>query len=216
MTTLPILYSFRRCPYAMRARLALAVSGQTCELREIDLKARPLELLSASPKGTVPVLVLPDGEVLDESLAIMEWTLGNHDPEGWLPTDEETWRVTRAWIAANDGDFKLHLDRYKYASRKPGGVAEEHRDQAAVWLQSLEARLVAQPCLAGAGPGLADMALAPFVRQFAFTDRDWFDQQPWPHLLAWLGDFLASARFARIMHKHAVWAPGDAPLVYGG
>ena len=160
----------------------------------------------------MPVLVLPDGEDLAESLAIMEWTLGNHDPEGWLPTREAAWRETRDWIAANDGDIRFHLDRYKYACRAPGGGSEEHRSLAAAWLQSLDERLATQPFLAGVGPGLLDAALAPFVRQFDFADREWLVEQPWQHLLAWHEAFLDSACFASVMAKHAVWAPGDAPV----
>ncbi|WP_096662324.1 glutathione S-transferase [Polaromonas sp. AET17H-212] len=214
MGALPILYSFRRCPYAMRARLALAVSAQPYELREVVLRNKPAELLAASPKGTVPVLLLAGGEVLDESLDIMRWALGRHDPAQWLappgaPPDEMA-----ALIAANDGDFKRHLDRYKYPHRHAdesggadaAGFALAHRTQAARWLAQLDARL-AGGWLLGSRASLADMALLPFVRQFAHTDADWFATQPWPRLQGWLVAFEASALYAGVMQKQAPWQP---------
>lgn len=211
MGALPILYSFRRCPYAMRARLALAVSAQPYELREVVLRNKPADMLAASPKGTVPVLVLPGGEVLDESLDIMRWALGRHDPAQWLappgaPPDEMA-----ALIAANDGDFKRHLDRYKYPNRhadKSGGDAADfalkHRTEAAHWLAQLDTRLTGG-WLFGTQASLADMALLPFVRQFAHTDPVWFAAQPWPRLQAWLIAFEASDLYAGVMQKHAPW-----------
>lgn len=202
---LPILYSFRRCPYAIRARLALAVSEQACVHREVDLKQRPPELYAASPKGTVPVLVFGDGVVLEESLEIMHWTLGNHDPSCWLPSSEEQRAQTAALIAACDGDFKHNLDRYKYASRHPGSQAEDHRELASEFLRELERHLAGGPYLLGSACSLADMAIAPFVRQFAFTDREWFDSRAWPHLREWLERFLASELFTGVMVKHPVW-----------
>lgn len=206
--TLPILYSFRRCPYAMRARLALMASGTVCHLREVSLKAKPAALLEASPKGTVPVLVLPDGEIIAESLEIMRWSLGRSDPLGWLTRDAPE------LIARNDGPFKHDLDRYKYPDRH-GSDALAHRQSALAFLLTLEARLADAGQLCGAEPGLADMAIMPFIRQFAATDPPWFAAQPMPHLQRWLDGHLHSALFAAIMLRVPPWAPGDAPMVWG-
>lgn len=206
-TALPVLYSFRRCPYAMRARLALQVSGQGVEHREVELKNKPAEMLRTSAKATVPVLVLSDGLVLEQSLDIMRWALARHDPEAWLPADAASLTEADALIAANDGDFKYHLDRYKYPHRYglPDGLA--HRDLAREFLNSLQQRLTRTAFLNGAHFGLADAAIAPFVRQFAHTDKVWFAAQPWSQLAQWLGDFERSTRFAQVMEKHPVW-PG--------
>lgn len=203
----PILYSFRRCPYAMRARLALAVSQTRCELREIKLGAKAEAMLAASPKGTVPVLHLPDGTVIDESLDIMRWALGRHDPEGWLGRDEP------ALIARNDGAFKHDLDRYKYPDRH-GDDPLLHRDAGSAFLQELEARLLAGPQLCGTARGLADAAIVPFVRQFAAVDRPWFDAQPLPRLRAWLAWHLASDLFGTVMLRVTPWSAGDPPIVF--
>jgi len=204
--TLPILYSFRRCPYAMRARMALSVSGQVLEHREVDLKQRPEQLIAVSPKATVPVVVLADGTVLEESIDVMRWALAQHDPEGWLPSTEEDRATTEALIARNDGDFKQHLDRYKYATRYDDVDPLEHRTAASAILSELDHRLRSGTYLLGDRFTFADAALAPFVRQFAFADKAWFDAQPWPALQQWLESFLSSERFLGIMHKHPVWA----------
>ena len=212
LPVLPVLYSFRRCPYAMRARLALDVSGQPYALREIMLRCKPPELLLASPKGTVPVLVLPNGEVIDESLHIMQWALDWNDPPGWLQNSKHMLFV----IAFNDGAFKHHLDRYKYPQRygdesahhQGSGFADQHRAAGSAWLAKLEAMLTALPgntWLFGQQPSLADMASLPFVRQFARTDATWFAAQPWPALQGWLARFETSALYARVMTKHPLW-----------
>ena len=206
---LPILYSFRRCPYAMRARLALLVSGTRCELREVKLAAKPQAMLDASPKGTVPVLVLPDGQVIAESLEVMQWALARHDPEGWLD------RADSATIQTNDSAFKHHLDRYKYPERH-GSDAAAHRAEGLAILQDLDARLQNSANLMGETRGLTDMALMPFVRQFAETDRAWFDAQPLPGLQAWLHNHLASPLFAAAMVRHAPWQPNDALVLFDG
>ena len=203
----PILYSFRRCPYAMRARLALLISGTTCEIREVKLARKPAELVAASPKATVPVLVLPDGGVIAESREIMTWALARSDPEGWLVRED------RDLIAANDGPFKHHLDRYKYPERH-GSDPQEHRAAALELLRVLEARLTAQANLCGDHRGLTDAALFPFVRQFAETDRAWFDAQPLPHLQAWFARHLASDLFAAIMVRLQPWQAGDTPILF--
>lgn len=201
----PILYSFRRCPYAMRARLALLVSGTTCEIREVKLSRKPAELLAASPKATVPVLVLPEGPVIEESREIMAWALARSDPELWLERED------RDLIAVNDGPFKHHLDRYKYPERH-GSHPEEHRAAGLELLRVLEARLAVQANLHADARGLTDAATFPFVRQFAETDRAWFDAQPLPRLQAWLARHLVSELFAAAMVRLQPWQPGDAPV----
>ena len=207
-TALPVLYSFRRCPYAMRARLALAVSGQICELREVVLRNKPQGLLQASPKATVPVLVLPDGTVLEQSLDIMRWALAKNDPQGWLTPSQGDEAAMLALIAECDGPFKQALDRCKYPSRYPEADAALARAQAVEWLQGLEARLVGQPFLFGDHATLADMAIAPFVRQFAGIDGEWWATQPWPKLHAWLAQWQAGALFESVMPKLDAWVDG--------
>jgi len=199
--TLPILYSFRRCPYAMRARLALASAGVVVELREVVLRDKPDGLRSASPKATVPVLVLPD-QVIDESYDIMRWALGHADPESWLAHHNE------ALIADCDGAFKTALDQYKYGKE---GV-EAAREAAATYLRKLDGILASQPYLSGSERGLTDMAIITFVRQYANVDRPWFDGENWPHLRDWLEIFLASPRFAAIMRKYPKWQNGDVAM----
>ncbi|MXO65031.1 glutathione S-transferase [Altericroceibacterium endophyticum] len=200
-TPLPFLYSFRRCPYAMRGRLALHISATQCEVREIILRDKPQAMLDASPKGTVPVLVLPDGSVLEESLDIMHWALGRNDPEGWLEGEETE------LIATNDGPFKHHLDRYKYATRHDSDP-EEHRAAAQDILMRLEERLSRSAYLCGDQRRMTDCAIFPFIRQFAATDREWFDAQDWPHLKAWLDGLLASPLFKAVMVKRPLWEVG--------
>jgi glutathione S-transferase len=204
--SLPILYSFRRCPYAMRARMALWVAGVTVELREVKLAAKPPALLAASPKGTVPVLVLGDGEVIDQSLDIMRWALGQKDPEGWLAGDDA------GLIAVNDGVFKHHLDRAKYPGRYEEDGMTDHRAAALALLAPLEARLEGAPYLTGETRALTDIALLPFIRQFAAIDAGWFAAQPLPHLQGWLAGLLASDLFAAVMGKYTPWQEGDAPV----
>lgn len=206
----PILYSFRRCPYAMRARLALRVSGVAYEHREVALKAKPAEMLAVSPKGTVPVLCLPTGDVLEQSLDIMWWALAQNDPQAWLPSTPEAWALTHEGIALNDGEFKDHLDRYKYPQRFGLADGLHHRTQAADMLMRWEVRLQAQSFLSGDRWGLLDACVAPFVRQFARTDRTWFDAQPWSQLVQWLVAFENSQAYLAVMHKHPLWVSPQA------
>ena len=192
--TLPILYSFRRCPYAMRARLALLVSEMPFDLHEVKLRDKPAAMLAASPKGTVPVMVLPDGRVIDESIDIMRHALAWRDPEHWLTGDDAD------LIAANDGPFKHHLDRYKYPERHDSDSVE-HRAAALALLGVLEARLARSANLCGDNRTLTDMALMPFVRQFAAVDRDWFDVQNIPGVQRWLAVHLTAPLFVRAMER---------------
>jgi glutathione S-transferase len=208
---LPVLYSFRRCPYAMRARLALHASGLAVEHREIELKNKPARMLAASPKGTVPVMVLPDGTVIDESLDIMRWALQSRDPLHWWPNDLAQLSAAMVWIEENDGAFKKALDRYKYPHRFGLADGNAGRDAGCGLLHRLEALLDKQPYMAGEHQGLCDAALAPFVRQFAHCDKAWFAAQAWPHVVRWLADFEASAAYAAIMHKHSLWVDASLP-----
>ncbi|WP_230772369.1 glutathione S-transferase [Sphingomonas sp. Leaf4] len=205
----PILYSFRRCPYAMRARLALAVSGVRHEVREVRLSAKPNAMLAISPKGTVPVLRTTDGAVIDQSLGVMRWALSLRDADGWLARDDP------ALIARNDGDFKHQLDRYKYPDRH-GSNAARHRDLGLLFLRELDARLAATGQLAGTRMGITDAAILPFVRQFAAVDREWFNTLTLPHLQTWLAAHLASDLFRRIMYRVAPWCPGERIVIMQG
>jgi glutathione S-transferase len=202
----PVLYSFRRCPYAMRARLALAVGAICVELREVKLSAKPDAMLAASPRGTVPVLILPDGQVIEQSIDIMRWALAGQDPEGWLDRDDPE------LIAANDGPFKHHLDRYKYPDRHDAN-AEAHRASGLAFLQQIEKRLTIAKHLCGNARGIADAAIIPFVRQFASVDPDWFAMQPLPRLKYWLSDHLASDLFDAVMLRVPPWSPQDPPVM---
>lgn len=207
--SLPVLYSFRRCPYAMRARMAVRTAGVPVALREVVLRDKPPSLLEVSPKGTVPVLVLGD-RVLEESLDIMRWALACADPEGWLPADEQARADTEALLAANDGPFKHHLDRFKYSTRYAGADPLAHRDAAGQFLDSLEARLVEQPFLLGARRTLADIAIFPFVRQFANADGAWWRTRPYAGVDRWLSGLVADAVFTGVMQKFPQWQDGDA------
>ena len=202
----PILYSFRRCPYAIRARLALWQAGVVVALREVVLRDKPAHLLELSPKGTVPVMRLPDGRVLEESLDIMYWALRQNDPEGWLNAGEGAEQA--ALITRNDIDFKPLLDRYKYAERFPQKPAALWREAAiAAHLADLETRLADRAFLFGDTVSVADAALFPFVRQFAGVDPAWFESAPLPALRRWLKAWLASPLFAAVMVRHRAWQP---------
>lgn len=195
------LYSFRRCPYAMRARMALRYSGVPVDIIEVSLKAKPAEMLAISPKGTVPVLDA-DGQVIDESLEIMRWALAQHDPDSWL-LDGDSFGAL--WmdklIQGNDQVFKVHLNRYKYAERYPEQRMEVYRAEGELFLQKLDELLTDRDYLLAEHLSLADVALLPFVRQFAHVDREWFAQTPYVRLQAWLQRFLESELFTSIMKK---------------
>jgi glutathione S-transferase len=208
MNGLPILYSFRRCPYAMRARMALLISEHVCELREVVLRDKPAELLALSPKATVPVMVLPDGKVIDQSLDIMLWALGRNDPENWLNGHDAT------LIARNDGQFKHHLDRYKYPERHASD-AIEHRSAGLEMLHSLEGRLERATHLCGDARSITDIAIMPFVRQFAATDWAWFAAQDLPQVQRWVHVHEHSALFLASMVRLPQWQNGADPILLG-
>ncbi|QKI88471.1 glutathione S-transferase [Thiomicrorhabdus xiamenensis] len=219
--TFPVLYSYRRCPYAMRARLALYFSGIQVEQREIVFWDKPDEMLAASAKGTVPVLLLPDGEVLEESWDIMCWALKDKQGKSPLyPQDAQQRQLLDQLIAENDADFKQHLDDYKYPElcqkHYPELSAEEGhfkaRAQGEVTLQKLERRLSQSAYLLGAALSVADLAIFPFVRQFAHVDKIWWQRADYPNLKAWLDKQLSSGYFAAVMKNRPVWEAGHLPL----
>ncbi|WP_081285352.1 glutathione S-transferase [Tritonibacter mobilis] len=206
----PILWSFRRCPYAMRARMAVLSAGLEVELREIKLKNKPQAFLAASPSATVPNLQAGDLN-FDESLDIMRWALDQCDPHGLLSMPS----IGETLIAQNDGPFKTALDHTKYATRYPDLDPQSERAQASDFIHSLETRLATHPFLTSDGPTLADIAIFPFVRQFAHIDRAWFDAQPWSNVISWLDGFLQHADFQTAMAKITVWEEGARPYLFG-
>lgn len=202
---LPVLYSFRRCPYAIRARMALHYAGIAVSVREVALRDKPLSLRAASPKATVPVLLLPDGQVIDESRAIMGWALHQNDPAGWLQAGAAG--AAQDWVERNDRDFKPLLDAYKYPGRAGQQEWSDPRARAcAEYIEPLERQLGGARFLFGDTPSWADVALFPFVRQFAMVDAAWFAAAPLPAAQAWLRHWLDSALFSAVMHKHALWS----------
>jgi glutathione S-transferase len=207
-SSLPILYSFRRCPYAMRARMAIWSSGIQVEIREVVLRDKPVSLITASPKATVPVLILPCGQVIDESIDIMRWALAQNDPDGWLE------RADLPLIAQNDGPFKAALDRYKYPHRYGLSDGLPYRNEGFSWLCILNDRLKNTPFLLGATCGLTDTALFPFVRQFRATDAGWFDDQAGSHLKNWLALLVETPMFAETMQKYPQWQESDPPTLF--
>lgn len=211
---LPILYSFRRCPYAIRARLTLKYSGIPVELREVILADKPEEMLQASPKGTVPVLILEDGTILEESLDIMNWALNHNDPDNWLVNDDTTVEKIKQLIDINDGPFKQHLDHYKYAVRFPEHSAEYYRDQADDYLGNLNSQLKGSSYLFGDQLSFVDIAIFPFIRQFAFVDKKWFDNNDYHELQSWLKSMLEMQLFADVMQKYSQWKQGDETIVF--
>jgi len=209
-TALPILYSFRRCPYAIRARLALCQAGVPVELREVDLKQKPAALLAVSPQATVPVLDAGPGRVLTQSLDIMRWALSQADDARWLQAGDRP--TPRRLVATTDSDFKHWLDRYKYAERYPERGPDAYRDEGVRCLiDPLETALRSTGHLGGDGPCWADAAVFPLVRQFAAVDAAWWAAAPWPATRQWLTRWQGSPLFAACMHRYPLWQPGDPP-----
>jgi len=182
----------------MRARMALSYAGIAVEIREVSLKDKPAHLLQVSPKGTVPVLVLQSGQVIEQSLDIMYWALQQHDADGWLRADPQQ----QLLIAENDGSFKQNLDRYKYAIRFPEHSAEHYRQQGELFLEKLEQRLQQSAFLLGNTISLADIAIFPFIRQFAAVDSVWFEAAAYIRLKSWLQHLVGSALFESVMVKY--------------
>ena len=199
----PLLFSFRRCPFAIRARLAIKVSGVEVDTHEVSLRAKPKEMLECSPKGTVPVLKFSDGRVLEQSLDIMQWALSINDPEHWLDSDPGASAEIMALIKQNDESFKPALDLYKYAVRFPEHSEAYYREQSEPFLAELNVRLSKDGYLLGRRYTLADMAIFPFIRQFSNVNPDWFYASHYHHLVAWLDRLIGSELFQSIMQKEA-------------
>ena len=211
----PVLYTFRRCPYAIRARLALRYAGIKVVLREVDLRRKPVSMVNISPKGTVPVLVL-DGKscglhVIDESVDIMFWALGQNDPDGWLRVGRE---IANIWIQKNDVQFKPWLDRYKYPERGAPFAEGNARRHCEKFMDELEQCLRLQPYICSSQASIVDYALYPFVRQFAFVDRDWFLSSEYVAVSRWLQAWLESPLFSAVMGKYVPWQPGDTVTLF--
>jgi|JYMV01.1.fsa_nt_gi glutathione S-transferase len=199
----------------MRARMGLLYSGIVSELREIKLGDKPASMLEVSKKGTVPVLVLSNGEVLDESRDILMWALETSDPDDWLMQDAPQQVVAAdALIDHNDGEFKSCLDRYKYHERFPEQSMEQHRASGESFLLELDQRLNKHTYLIGNSLSYADIAIVPFVRQYAHCDKVWFGQTPYAALQAWLDGLLQSDGFVGVMKKYLPWQVGDKPIYF--
>ena len=197
--SLPLLYSFRRCPYAIRARMALFNSDIQIDIHEVSLKNKPRAMLELSSKGTVPMLVVDD-QVIDESLDIMLWALNINDPDGWYADYSEAGKIhAMQLITQNDEEFKGWLDKYKYADRHPEFSQDYYREKCEVFLQVLETALEKSAYLMGETISLADIAIFPFIRQFAMVDKNWFDSCPFPKTRSWLNSFLDLPLFTHVM-----------------
>jgi len=212
---LPILYSFRRCPYAMRARMALHYSGINCELREVALRDKPNALLAASPKGTVPVLVLPDGSVIDESMDVIHYAISKNDPENILDFSKKIKSEINVAILANDTEFALLLRKYKYFEKHPEETQESYRQKIeSHFLEKYEKMLDGNQFLFGK-KSIADFAILPFIRQFAFADKDWFFTSKYKNIITWLNNHIESDVFEDIiLAKHTPWKEGDEPIYF--
>ena len=209
---LPILYSFRRCPYAMRARMAIHISGQKCELREVLLRDKPPSMLEYSAKGTVPVLILQDGKVIDESLDVIDWALNLNDPDDWQRSKDK--EKTKELIKINDGEFKYHLDRYKYSKRYDNEDPEFHRKKCLKFIESINNELNNSEYIFDDNISYADIVLLPFIRQFRIADIEWFDSLPYDNLKRWLSSFLGSSLLNSIMKKYDLWKEGDKSIIF--
>lgn len=213
MAEVPILYTFRRCPYAMRARMGLAYAGIEFQIREVVLKDKPKEMLDDSPKATVPVLLRSGLPVLEESLEILKWSLSENDPDGWMDHPAERLLMMQKLVEENDNIFKEHLDHYKYSDRFPEHTREVYRQAGETFLQKLEVLLLDTPFLFGNRISYADVAVFPFIRQFSNVEPSWFTSAPYPHLRKWLASFLNSDLFQSVMKKYPTWKV-DHPVLY--
>ena len=209
---LPILYSFRRCPYAMRARMAIHISDQRCELREVLLRDKPPSMLQYSAKGTVPVLILQDGKVIDESLDVIDWALNLNDPDDWQRSKDK--EKTKELIKINDGEYKYHLDRYKYSKRYDNEDPEFHRKKCLKFIESINNELNNSKYIFDDNISYADIVILPFIRQFRIADIEWFDSLPYDNLKKWLSSFLDSSLLNSIMKKYDLWKEGDKSIVF--
>jgi glutathione S-transferase len=213
MPTYPVLYSFRRCPYAMRARMAIYQANIKCELREVVLKEKPDAMLSLSKKGTVPVLLTPEQEVIDQSCDVMHWALNQNDPDNWLNEDASQ---SQLLIDYNDNEFKYYLDRYKYHVGYPEQSQEYYRENAESFLKLIEKQLNENEGIALLGNRIsfADIAIFPFIRQFAMVDIEWFKNSPYDAIKKWFSSIEQSELFQNCMKKYEQWQPEHAPIYF--
>ena len=217
VSDLPILYSLRNCPFAMRARLALYKSKQVVELRDVVLKNKPAQMITASAKGTVPILVLNTGKVVDESLDIMLWALHENDPENLLLTTQAESQLEQilALIHRFDREFKTCLEQYKCAKRYHESNIEQCRQACEVYINDIERRLSEHTFVMGDQESVADIAILPFIRQFARVERQWYLQSPYPNVKKWLSAYLQSPLFTKVMAKHPLWQKGNDITLFG-
>ena len=207
-----ILYSFRRCPYCMRAHLALKKAGLKIELREVMLSDMPEEALNISPKATVPILILRDGTVLDESWDIVKWALQQNDPDNWLGENDSFLPDAEMLIETNDFSFKNDLDHYKYADRYPEYSEQHYRQACEEFIEEIEDILTDNRYLLDNQLSLADISVFPFIRQFSLVDKSWFDQSPYPRVQTWLDSLISTPLFQQVFQKHDVWQPGETAI----
>lgn len=214
--TFPVLYSLRNCPYAMRARIAIFKAKQTVILRDLVLTNKPKEMLVASPKATVPTLVFNNGDVLDESLEVMLWALNASDPDDLLHQNKgNSFADMLKLIHVFDHEFKVSLEQYKCAKRYQENNVEECRLECEQYIQQLEQRLTQHQFLMSNKESLADIALLPFIRQFARIERQWYLQSPYPHLRQWLNNYLQSPMFTKVMAKYPLWLENQELVLFG-
>lgn len=213
---LPVLYSLRNCPYAMRARLAIYASGQQVHLRDLVLSNKPADMLSVSPKGTVPVLITTDHLVIDESLSIMQWAFSQTDPDDYLHKIMPNAQADMlSVIALFDNEFKGHLEQYRCAKRYHEPTLIDNRQLCEPYLTDLESRLSQHLFLMSDKPSLLDVALLPFIRQFARVERQWYLQSPYPKLRQWLNTYLQSRMFSKVMTQYPMWLDTKEDVVFG-
>ena len=209
----PILFSFRRCPYAIRARIAIKLCKQTCEIREISLRSKSEEFLNLSQKGTVPVLLLPNGQIIDESLDIIKWAMSRNDSFKLKSDDDKIYKEDLELINVFDDDFKYHLDRYKYSSRYENVNREKHRNKAQAILAEINTLLKKNNWIRGDHPTLPDISILPYVRQYRIADKEWFDRHlKLPRVENWLNDFMSSTLLSQVMLKYKIWEKGDPEI----
>ena len=219
---LPVLYSLRNCPYAMRARLAIFASEQTVYLREVLLSQKPAQMLTASPKGTVPILVLPNGEVLEQSRDIMQWAFTQSDPNNYLLYQplangkQNEAATVQQLMTQFDSEFIPRLEHYRSAKRYRDPKLLQHRAECEIYLQMLEDRLSCNLYLCANTASVADLAIMPFIRQMARVERQWYLQSPYPKVRSWLDGFLQSPMFSKVMAQYPLWLEGNDDSVFGG
>ena len=192
--------------------MAIHISGQKCELREVLLRDKPPSMLEYSPKGTVPVLILQDGNVIDESLDVIDWALNLNDPDDWQRSKDT--KKTKELIKINDGEFKYHLDRYKYSKRYDNEDPEFHRKKCLKFIESLNNELNNSKYIFDNNISYVDIVLLPFIRQFRIADMEWFDSLPYDNIKVWLSKFLDSFLLNIIMKKYDLWKEGDVSIVF--